>query len=65
MRVPTSIPELLQQASRGDTPATSVVEQVLPPDPKAPSRPTIPPPTCGTLPPAIHPVLQWLGGLKG
>ena len=65
MRVPTSIPELFQQAGRGDTPAASVVEQILPPDPKAPSRPTIPPPTCGTLPPATHPVLQWLGGLKG
>ena len=64
MRVPTSIPELLQQANRGDTPAASVVEQILPPDLTAPSRPTIPPPTCGTLPPPIHPVLQWLGGLK-
>jgi hypothetical protein len=64
MRIPTTIPELLQKASRGDAPAASVLEHILPPDPKAPPRPTIPPPTCGTLPPPIHPVLQWLGGLK-
>jgi len=64
MRVPNSIPELLHQASRGDKPAASVVEQILPSDPNAPSRPTIPPPTCGTLPPAVHPMLQWLAGIK-
>ena len=29
----------------------SVLDQVLPPNPEPPSRPTIPSPTCGTLPP--------------
>ena len=61
MHVPKSIPELLQNA---DASPMSISEQLLPPDPKAPPRPTIPPPTCGTLPPPIHPVLQWLDGLK-
>ena len=30
---------------------SSVLGQILPPDPKAPERPTAPGPTCGTLPP--------------
>ena len=29
----------------------SLLGQILPPDPRAPEKPTIPPPTCGTLPP--------------
>jgi hypothetical protein len=31
---------------------SSVLSGILPPDPKAPETPTIPPPTCGTLPAA-------------
>jgi len=38
-------------------------DSVLPPNPPAPSRPTIPPPTCGTLPPALDSVLSALGNL--
>jgi hypothetical protein len=40
---------------------TTLLDQFLPPDPKAPERPTIPPPTCGTLPPQ----LPLLGDLLG
>ncbi len=40
---------------------TALLDQFLPPDPKAPERPTIPPPTCGTLPPQ----LGLLGDLLG
>ena len=43
-------------SSSGPTPPkpsiSSLLEQILPADPKAPEKPTIPPPTCGTLPPA-------------
>lgn len=39
------------------------LDGVLPPNPEPPSRPTIPPPTCGTLPPAIPSVLQALGNI--
>ena len=31
--------------------ASSVLGKILPADPTAPEKPTIPPPTCGTLPP--------------
>lgn len=39
----------------------SVLDRLLPPDPKAPPRPTVPGPTCGTLPPALPSVLDLLG----
>ena len=43
------------------TPAKpSALGHILPSDPKAPERPTIPPPTCGTLPPS-NPLLDLLG----
>ena len=40
----------------------SIVDRLLPPDPKAPTRPTVPPPTCGTLPAQLPPVLDRLSG---
>jgi hypothetical protein len=46
-----------------ETPLGSLLSQFLPPDPKAPTRPTIPPPTCGTLPPVVSSVVDLLGGL--
>ena len=42
----------------------SLVDRLLPPDPKAPPRPTIPPPNCGTLPPALPSALDLLGTLR-
>ena len=41
----------------------SILDKVLPPDPKAPSRPTVPPPTCGTLPASLPGLSDLLGGL--
>ena len=41
----------------------SLLSQILPSDPPAPTRPTIPPPTCGTLPPVVSSVVDLLGGL--
>jgi hypothetical protein len=49
---------------RGARPSPSILERVLPPDPKAPTRPTAPPPTCGTLPPRAPSLLRLLGGLR-
>lgn len=43
------------------TPPASVPDRLLPPDPKAPPRPTVPGPTCGTLPPAFPGVIRLLG----
>jgi hypothetical protein len=43
----------------------SPVGNILPPDPAPPIRPTIPPPTCGTLPPTISSVVELLGGFGG
>lgn len=41
---------------------SSILDHVLPPDPKAPPRPTVPPPTCGTLPPSLPSLSDLLGG---
>jgi hypothetical protein len=41
---------------------SSILGQILPSDPKAPEKPTIPPPTCGTLPPS-NPLGDLLGTL--
>ena len=41
---------------------SSILGQILPPDPTAPEKPTIPPPTCGTLPPS-NPLGDLLGKL--
>jgi hypothetical protein len=38
-------------AAPGSISKPSVLDQILPPNPAPPERPTIPPPTCGTLPP--------------
>lgn len=38
-------------------------DRLLPPNPEPPSRPTIPGPTCGTLPPVLPRVLGSLGHL--
>jgi hypothetical protein len=50
------------RAAKSDLGA-SILDQILPPDPKAPPRPTVPPPTCGTLPPQLPSVSELLGGL--
>jgi len=56
--------DLLQpQAILGSRHPDSVPGRILPPDPAPPARPTIPPPTCGTLPPTVSPVIDLLGGL--
>jgi len=47
-----------------DDPPASIIGHFLPPDPKAPTRPTVPPPTCGTLPPELPSVLDWLSGSR-
>ena len=47
-----------------DNPAKTILDSILPPDPKPPERPTIPPPTCGTLPPDAGSVLESLGGRR-
>jgi len=49
---------------RRDRPSASILEHVLPPDPEPPSRPTVPPPTCGTLPPKLPSLLHWLGSSR-
>ena len=41
---------------------SSILGQILPPDPSAPEKPTIPPPTCGTLPPS-NPLGSLLGDI--
>ena len=43
--------------ARDESLASIIAQHVLPPDPKAPTRPTVPPPTCGTLPPSLPPML--------
>jgi hypothetical protein len=53
-----------QRPSPGaDASLGSLLSQFLPSDPPAPTRPTIPPPTCGTLPPVVSSVVDLLGGL--
>jgi hypothetical protein len=56
------ITDLLQLDAFAGTPRPdSPLDRILPPNPEPPSRPTVPPPTCGTLPPAIPSPLQLLG----
>jgi len=51
MRLPgLSLPNVPPVSRPASLPAT-LLEHVLPPNPAPPERPTIPPPTCGTLPP--------------
>jgi hypothetical protein len=65
MRLPPSIQTALHQGARqaGTRPYT-LLGHFLPPDPKPPERPTIPPPSCGTLPPQLPLLLEWLGSTK-
>jgi hypothetical protein len=63
MKRPASIQLSPGQSRRGEVPTPSVLDQFLPPDPAAPERPTIPPPSCGTLPPQLPSLLGLLGGL--
>jgi hypothetical protein len=49
----------------GKGPLEGVLDHVLPPDPRPPERPTIPPPNCGTLPPKVPPLGDLLGGKGG
>ena len=56
--------DLLQsQPTSGARQPDSLAGRILPPDPAPPARPTIPPPTCGTLPPTVSSVIDLLGGL--
>ena len=64
MRLPKIPLDTAPNGPRRDRPTVSILEQLLPPDPKAPARPTVPPPTCGTLPPALPSVLDLLGGTR-
>lgn len=64
MRFPKIPLDTALNGPRRDRPTVSILEQLLPPDPKAPARPTVPPPTCGTLPPALPSVLDRLGGTR-
>jgi len=55
--------DLLQsQPGQGARQPDSLPGRILPPDPTPPTRPTIPPPTCGTLPPTISSIIDLLGG---
>ncbi len=54
---------LPSQTTPGARQPDSLPGRILPPDPAPPARPTIPPPTCGTLPPAVSSVVDLLGGL--
>ena len=54
---------LPSQTTPGARQPDSLPGRILPQDPAAPTRPTIPPPTCGTLPPAVGSVVDLLGGL--
>lgn len=55
----------LPSGGHQDNPAKTILDSILPPDPKAPERPTIPPPNCDTLPPVLGSVPESLGGRKG
>jgi hypothetical protein len=62
MRLPGfSLPNVPQGPTAPDVSKPSLLDRILPPDPRAPERPTIPPPTCGTLPPEL-PALPDLPG---
>jgi hypothetical protein len=50
-------------ARRGATPPTNP-DRLLPPDPKAPERPTVPGPHCGTLPPVLPSLPGSSGGSR-
>ena len=62
MRLENFLPS---QTTPGARQPDSLLGGILPPDPAPPARPTIPPPTCGTLPPAVSSVVDLLGGLGG
>jgi hypothetical protein len=53
--------EDLLQSQPGPRQPDSPLGRILPPDPTPPTRPTIPPPTCGTLPPTVPSIVDWLG----
>ena len=56
--------DLLQsQTTPGARQPDSLAGRILPPDPAPPARPTIPPPSCGTLPPTVSAVIDLLGSL--
>jgi hypothetical protein len=57
MRLPGFIPSI-------PTPEGSLLGKILPPNPAPPERPTIPPPTCGTLPPELPSLPDLLGTIK-
>lgn len=60
MRLEDLVPS---QTTSGARQPDSLPGRILPPDPAPPARPTIPPPTCGTLPPGVSSVADLLGGL--
>ena len=63
MRSKDANPHQRPRPGSPEAPLESPLSQFLPPDPKAPTHPTIPPPTCGTLPPVVSSVVDLLGGL--
>ena len=63
MRIPNPFqPNPLPGSGHRDNPVKTILDSILPPDPKAPERPTIPPPTCDTLPPNVGSLPESLGG---
>lgn len=65
MRLPgfnlPNLPSLPKGPASGNASKPSLLDQILPPDPAPPERPTIPPPTCGTLPPKLPTLPDLLG----
>lgn len=64
MRFPSFQPNPLSGAQRGEPRSPSLLDHVLPPDPKPPTRPTIPPDNCGTLPPKFPSLIDRLLGSR-
>lgn len=55
-------PKSPQDARHASPPKRGLLDQILPPDPRPPERPTTPPPNCGTLPPKLTSLGDLLGG---
>ena len=61
MRIPGFIPPI---PTPEGSPISSLLGKILPPNPAPPERPTIPPPTCGTLPPELPSLADVFGSSK-
>lgn len=65
MRLPgLNLPHWPRTPHPGSASVPSLLDKILPPDPAPPERPTIPPPTCGTLPPSLPALPDLLGDRK-